>query len=143
VARTEHAVSPGPSPSARITPSSHRGHLKKKSSPHTKVLLDIHALEGSQNGLDNSGRAADVRWTANVFSDAPVMQGRTFSHWATRKAEWMGKFNLDSLSYTEVCVTQLLLAAQHVQQVVFTHRLGQRQASVLAARVVEVRLVHL
>jgi hypothetical protein len=31
----------------------------------------------------------------------------------------------------------LLLAAQHVQQVVFTHRLGQRQASVLAARVVE------
>jgi hypothetical protein len=35
----------------------------------------------------------------------------------------------------------LLLAAQHVQQVVFTHRLGQRQASVLATRVVEVRLV--
>jgi hypothetical protein len=36
----------------------------------------------------------------------------------------------------------ILLAAQHVQQVVFTHRLGQRQAaSVLAARVVEVRLV--
>jgi hypothetical protein len=35
----------------------------------------------------------------------------------------------------------LLLAAQHVRQVVFTHRLGQRQASVLAARVVEVRLV--
>jgi hypothetical protein len=35
----------------------------------------------------------------------------------------------------------ILLAAQHVQQVVFTHRLGQHQASVLAARVVEVRLV--
>jgi hypothetical protein len=34
--------------------------------------------------------------------------------------------------------TLLLLAAQRVQQVVFTHRLGQRQASVLAARVVEV-----
>ncbi|KAJ1620548.1 glycoside hydrolase superfamily [Pavlovales sp. CCMP2436] len=59
-------------------------------------------LEGSQNGLDNSGRAADVRWTANVFSDAPAMQGRTFSHWATRKAEWIGKFDLDSLSYTEL-----------------------------------------
>jgi hypothetical protein len=35
----------------------------------------------------------------------------------------------------------LLVAAQHLQQVVFTHRLGQRQASALAARVVEVRLV--
>jgi hypothetical protein len=33
----------------------------------------------------------------------------------------------------------LLLAAEHVRQVVFTHRLGQRQASVLAARVVEVK----
>jgi hypothetical protein len=36
----------------------------------------------------------------------------------------------------------LLLAAQHVRQLVFTHKLGQRQASVvLAARVVEVRMV--
>jgi hypothetical protein len=35
-----------------------------------------------------------------------------------------------------------ILAAQHVRQLVFTHRLGQRQASVvLAARVVEVRMV--
>jgi hypothetical protein len=31
------------------------------------------------------------------------------------------------------CIIIILLAAQHVQQVVFTHRLGQRQASVLAA----------
>jgi hypothetical protein len=35
-----------------------------------------------------------------------------------------------------------ILAAQHVRQLVFTHRLGQCQASVvLAARVVEVRMV--
>jgi hypothetical protein len=35
-----------------------------------------------------------------------------------------------------------ILAAQHVRHLVFTHRLGQRQASVvLAARVVEVRMV--
>jgi hypothetical protein len=47
-----------------------------------------------------------------------------------------------SRCYRDAIVTLLLLAAQHVQQVVFTHRLGQRQASVLAARVaVEVRLV--
>jgi hypothetical protein len=36
----------------------------------------------------------------------------------------------------------LLLAAQHVRQLVFTHKLGQRQASVvLAARVVEVSYI--
>jgi hypothetical protein len=43
----------------------------------------------------------------------------------------------------QVGVVILLLAAHHVRQVVFTHRLGQRQASVLAAaRVVEIRLVN-
>jgi hypothetical protein len=37
----------------------------------------------------------------------------------------------------------LLLAAQHVRQLVFTHKLGQRQASVvLAARVVEVIIIN-
>jgi phosphoribosylaminoimidazole carboxylase (NCAIR synthetase) len=40
------------------------------------------------------------------------------------------------------CLLVYILAAQHVRQLVFTHRLGQRQASVvLAARVVEVRMV--
>jgi hypothetical protein len=35
-----------------------------------------------------------------------------------------------------------ILAAQHVRQLVITHRLGQRQTSVvLAARVVEVRMM--
>jgi len=27
-----------------------------------KVLLDVHALEGSQNGFDNSGKASDTEW---------------------------------------------------------------------------------
>lgn len=67
-----------------------------------KVLLDIHGVEGSQNGLDNSGRSTDVRWAANTFSDAPEMKGRTFSHWSTRKAEWIGKFDIDSLTYSEL-----------------------------------------
>jgi hypothetical protein len=40
---------------------------------------------------------------------------------------------------THSILIMLLLAAQHVRQLVFTHKLGQRQASVvLAARVVEV-----
>jgi hypothetical protein len=44
-------------------------------------------------------------------------------------------------SRTELKRCIYILAAQHVRQLVFTHRLGQRQASVvLAARVVEVRV---
>jgi hypothetical protein len=46
------------------------------------------------------------------------------------------------LGLSPIMLLLLLLAAQHVRQLVFTHRLGQRQASVvLAARVVEVRMV--
>lgn len=67
-----------------------------------KVVLDIHGVEGSQNGLDNSGRSADVRWAASTFSDAPEMKGRTFSHWSSRKAEWIGKFDIESLTYSEL-----------------------------------------
>jgi hypothetical protein len=41
-----------------------------------------------------------------------------------------------------IMIYNYILAAQHVRQLVFTHRLGQCQASVvLAARVVEVRMV--
>jgi hypothetical protein len=35
-----------------------------------KVLLDIHAVQGSQNGFDNSGRTMNLEWT--TFSSNKV-----------------------------------------------------------------------
>lgn len=46
-----------------------------------KVLLDIHALKGSQNGSDNSGQTSDVVWTSD----------NTFNHWSHNNSHWMGK----------------------------------------------------
>ena len=43
-----------------------------------KVLLDFHALKGSQNGYDNSGRASDLEWPDENH----------YKHWSVRNAHW-------------------------------------------------------
>lgn len=48
-----------------------------------KVLIDVHALKGSQNGFDNSGISADTEWIDETH----------FSHWPTQNAHWMGTWN--------------------------------------------------
>ena len=48
-----------------------------------KVLLDVHALKGSQNGFDNSGISADTEWIDETH----------LSHWPTQNAHWMGTWN--------------------------------------------------
>jgi len=48
-----------------------------------KVLLDVHALKDSQNGFDNSGKAADVIWSDESH----------FNHWGVENASWMGTWN--------------------------------------------------
>ncbi|KAJ8605597.1 hypothetical protein CTAYLR_000038 [Chrysophaeum taylorii] len=56
-----------------------------------KVLLDVHAVRRSANGLDNGGIAMGVKWTStlqDVASDAI-----TFEHWPRRSARWMGSFD--------------------------------------------------
>ena len=62
-----------------------------------KALLDVHAVRYSQNGFDNSGQALAVKWTA---VSAQSIDGITsFEHWPIRSADWVGKFDLDSMSY--------------------------------------------
>ena len=57
-----------------------------------KVLMDIHAMKGSQNGFDNSGQTLGLEWT-----DAD-----NFVHWPIERADWMGDFDLESWSYTTI-----------------------------------------
>jgi aryl-phospho-beta-D-glucosidase BglC (GH1 family) len=45
-----------------------------------KVLLDIHAMKGSQNGLDNSGTTGNMEWTYTV-SEAGYAK---YLHWDIR-----------------------------------------------------------
>jgi len=54
-----------------------------------KVLLDIHAMKGSQNGFDNSGQAMGLEWPDE----------NNFVHWPIEVANWMGEFNLSEYKY--------------------------------------------
>lgn len=49
-----------------------------------KILLDVHAMKGSQNGFDNSGQAKNVIWDEGGFN---------FSHWPNEQAGWLGPWN--------------------------------------------------
>jgi len=57
-----------------------------------KVLLDIHAMKGSQNGFDNSGQAMGLEWTDE----------NNFVHWPIEVANWMGEFNLSEYKYDSI-----------------------------------------
>jgi glucan 1,3-beta-glucosidase len=64
-----------------------------------KVLVDIHAVRGSQNGFDNSGQTMNVEWT--TFSSTKVAGTATFVHWPYRSASWMGSFDPKTATYFE------------------------------------------
>jgi glucan 1,3-beta-glucosidase len=54
-----------------------------------KVLLDVHALIGSQNGFDNSGKTTPFNWTDDTH----------YEHWNKSAANWIGDWNGDTNSY--------------------------------------------
>jgi len=60
------------------------------------IILDIHAMRGSQNGYDNSGRAKDVLWnTSNPLFTS-------FNHWDYRTSDWSGTYNLSTGGYESI-----------------------------------------
>lgn len=71
-----------------------------------KVLLDVHAVQGSQNGFDNSGVSNRTVWSDETH----------FEHWATAYGEWMGPWgdneynwiNLDRIDWAVDTVDGLL-----------------------------------
>lgn len=71
-----------------------------------KVLLDVHAVKGSQNGYDNSGVANYTEW----------LDENHFEHWAHAYGEWMGPWgdneykyiNLDNIDWAVDTIDGLL-----------------------------------
>jgi glucan 1,3-beta-glucosidase len=56
-----------------------------------KVLIDIHAMKGSQNGFDNSGISHKLKW----------IDDNNFMHWEILAAEWMGPWNGKSYDFID------------------------------------------
>jgi len=61
-----------------------------------KVLLDIHAMKGSQNGFDNSGQSLGLEWTDE----------NNFVHWPIESANWMGDYDLPNNEYKNIYFEQ-------------------------------------
>ena len=57
-----------------------------------KILLDVHAMKGSQNGYDNSGKASDFNWIDDTH----------FEHWPIQAARWFGDWNRGEGKYDHV-----------------------------------------
>jgi glucan 1,3-beta-glucosidase len=80
------------------------------------LLIDIHGHIGSQNGFDNSGRAAAVKWTS-IASTQPVGT-TTFEHWPIRTAEWAGTFDTEHRNYSFINYENLQQSLTAVTKIV-------------------------
>ena len=83
------------------------------------VLLDIHAVKGSQNGFDNSGETMRVKWT-QVSSQGPEAI-TTFEHWPLRAADWLGHFDEATASYGDSPTPTNMSNFNHSLRVVAVH----------------------
>ena len=65
------------------------------SSLNMNVIIDLHGVKDSQNGYDNSGLAKNLvlKKKDNILY---------FSHWNTRKADWIGDFNITTKTYNNI-----------------------------------------
>lgn len=63
-----------------------------------KVLLDLHGVRGSQNGLDNSGKTEGLEFS--VGPDFNYHGILTFRHWPIRDAKWAGTYDHKENNYT-------------------------------------------
>eukprot|EP01031_Cornospumella_fuschlensis_P026874 gene26874-32479_t len=77
-----------------------------------KVLLDLHALRLSQNGLDNSGDTRHYTWHANL----------TYSHWTERGGDWAGTYNESQHAWQYLNLTNIQLSLRAIDEIVKRYR---------------------
>jgi glucan 1,3-beta-glucosidase len=82
-----------------------------------KAIIDIHAMKGSQNGLDNSGSEGTYEWTKTVSTGGAAV----YNHWDMRGANWPGPFNSKTQQYEYYNMTNIHSSLKAVQRVVDLH----------------------
>lgn len=75
-----------------------------------KVLIDVHAIKGSQNGFDNSGQMSNVEWIDETH----------YKHWSIQAANWMGDFDLETMSYPSIKTENIDWAVDRVEELMMS-----------------------
>jgi glucan 1,3-beta-glucosidase len=83
-----------------------------------KVMLDLHAMKGSQNGLDNSGVTANIEWIGVASRDNVTR----YRHWDIRAGNWAGTFNTTSRIYDSINMTNIAYSLAVIAKIVDTHK---------------------
>eukprot|EP01041_Mallomonas_annulata_P011054 gene11054-23110_t len=83
-----------------------------------KVMLDLHAMKDSQNGLDNSGVSANIEWIGIASRDNVTR----YKHWDIRAGNWAGHFNITSGRYDSINMANIAYSIAVVAQIVETHK---------------------
>jgi glucan 1,3-beta-glucosidase len=81
------------------------------------AVLDIHAMKGSQNGLDNSGDSDSLQWVSTVSTGGAAK----YNHWDIRGADWIGHYNVTYRRYDSINYTNIEHGLKVVQTLVETH----------------------
>jgi glucan 1,3-beta-glucosidase len=86
-----------------------------------KVVLDLHALRGSQNGLDNSGDTGHLKWIQGREGNntVPILR---YEHWRMRGGDWAGEFDSTSQSYLSLNESHILDTLEVIHRIALRFR---------------------
>jgi glucan 1,3-beta-glucosidase len=80
------------------------------------VLLDVHTMRDSQNGFDNSWQAMGLAWTTTLNSEFAGLT--TFEHWPIRTAKWIGTFDPNTATYSNINYDNIQHALKVLEKIV-------------------------
>ena len=86
-----------------------------------KVLLDLHGVKDSQNGLDNSGQSSNIEFIVspkNGNSDSSL----TFTHWPILSGNWIGKFNKNTNNYSSIHYDNIEFTKKVLYQIIDAYK---------------------
>ena len=88
-----------------------------------KVVLDIHTMRYSQNGMDNSGHSSNIEWSiesttlgnsggnSNGNIALPTNLASTkvsrYRHWQIQSGGWIGDYNTQTKTYEKINMTNI------------------------------------
>lgn len=93
--------------------------LKLCSVYNLTAIIDLHAVRGSQNGLDNSGDTDSYEWLPLADSKGGVARYR---HWDIRGADWIGHYNRTTFKYDNINLTHISFTLDVVSKIVDFHK---------------------